>query len=277
MTELALVEDYTIPDIANVSDEDLRRLSGQQETERMPRLSINHSAENADGDDLPRGKWMVTDQDGVTVYADEVLFQPLLKRFSFSVWDNDENRFSTQTIQAPSMNSIFYDSVGGEKCGKLPKPEIEKLKKGSAEAVAQASIKCNQIFYGLATIKKGVNEKGKKAKCENVPCIWYAKGMSFMPVADYFKVIDKQKRTMCKTLVALGKPERHANGTNVYYSAGELTTDGDAPFGTLEQATFGEFAKMINGFNQKIMAEYHKKTNHGKDIDLAQELEDDAA
>lgn len=273
-------DDQGVLAFEDMTPEDIRKLAGgQEDREGLPRLSINHSAEAEDGTSLPRGKWMIRDpeQDGKTIFADDVIVQFLVKRFSYAVWDNDENKFSVQTVHTSSMNEIFYDSAGGYKCGKLSKPEIEALPKKSAEAVAQAAIKCNQILYGIATIKKGVDTEGKKATCEDVPFVWYAKGMSFMPVADYLKVLQKQKKDFYTVKTSLGAPERVAKGKNVFYHANQPTTEGPADFGQKELDTMQTFNKISDGFTQRVMTDFHKNTNEGKDVDLAAELEEAAA
>ena len=273
-------EDQGMLPFEEMSEADIRKLAGgHDQNGGLTRLSINHAAEAEDGTALPRGKWMIQDpeQDGKTIFADEVIVQLLAKRFSYSVWDNDENKFSVQTVHTSSLNEIFYDSAGGYKCGKLSKDEIEALPKKSPEAVAQAAIKCNQILYGIATINKGVGTDGKKATCDNVPFVWYTKGMSYMPVSDYLKILKKQKKDFYNVKTVLGTPERVAKGKNVYYHASQPTTDGPADFGKKEYDTMLEFNKISDGFTQRVMADFHKNTNEGKDIDLAAELEEAAA
>ena len=98
-----------------------------------------------------------------------------------------------------------------------------------------------------------------------------------MPVADYLKILKKQKKDFYNVKTVLSTPERVAKGKNVYYHANQPTTDGPADFGKKEYDTMLEFNKISDGFTQRVMADFHKNTNEGKDIDLAAELEEAAA
>ena len=56
-----------------------------------PRLSINHSTEDDDGNQIPRGFYMIRNSEGKSIFAPKVIYRPFVRTFMYSVWDNDSN------------------------------------------------------------------------------------------------------------------------------------------------------------------------------------------
>lgn len=273
------VAETTATDVANIgtmSDLELKRLIGQDEGfQGLPRLSINHAAEDEDDTPLPRGYFGVQDPEtGQMVYSKTAIFRPFMRTYSYSVWDNDEKAFAVQSIQAKSFNEPMYDTAGTLKCGKLNKAETELLEKGSAEHTAQKNIKCNQIFYGVVTME-GKTAAGDKVTLTELPCQWYAKGASFMPIADYIKTLGKQNKVMLNIEMVLTSVKEKAGGNTYFRSA--AATHGEVEFTEENLELLGEFQDTVRGFNSNIMGKYEKSIGAASDeaIDLMADLEDD--
>lgn len=243
----------------DLSEDKLKKLIGQSgDTSTgggMPRLSINHSTEDDDGNQIPRGFYMIRNAEGQSVFSPKVTYRPFVRTFMYSVWDNDSNSFSSQTIQSRSMNDLFYDSSGGLKCGKLAPDRLKTLDEHSPEAVLQKSIKCVQVLYGLVSITEGQDATGKPATVENIPAVWYVRGSSFMRISDWIKTIEAQRKLM-PTATAELTPVKGKRGGNIYYGASAKTIS-FGKFTKDDQKQLLDFFDTINSFNNGIM-ESHK-------------------
>ena len=239
----------------DLSEDKLKKLIGQSgDTSTgggIPRLSINHSTEDDDGNQIPRGFYMIRNSEGRSVFAPKAIYRPFVRTFMYSVWDNDSNTFSSQTIQSRSMNDLFYDSAGGLKCGKLAPNILKTLDEHSPDAVLQKSIKCVQVLYGLVSITEGQDATGKPATVENIPAVWYVRGSSFMRISDWIKTIEAQRKLM-PTATAELSTVKGKRGGNIYYGANAKTV-GFGKFSKEDQAQLLQFFESINSFNNGIM------------------------
>ena len=277
-TDVALMEENMPADLSKLTDEELRKLTGQDDNPRMPRLSINHDAETEAGKTLPRGHYAINDpsQDNVKIYGKTAIIRPFFVMYQYSVWDNDERKFTKNSVMAPSFSHRFFDSVGGEKCGKMPWAQAQDLDKDSPEAIKQKGIKCNVVVYGLVSITDGKTADGKKTSCKDVPCVWYAKGSSFKGVSDFFNAQRKQNKVLIKTEAKL-ETVRQTGGGNTYYYA-EITGGNDVDLQPEDTNTMQEFMNIIKDFNSSVMEKYDRaRANEVTDIeiDLEADLADD--
>ena len=248
--------------IDDITEDNLRKLIGQSGDVSsgggLPRLSINHSTEDDDGNSIPRGFFMIKDgSSGRAIFAPKVTYRPFVRTFMYSVWDNDLNQFGSQTIQSRSMNDLFYDTSGGLKCGRLAPDRLKALDEHSPEAVLQKGIKCVQVLYGLVSIPEGQDATGNSATVKDVPCVWYVRGSSFMRISDWIKSIEAQKKLM-PTANAELSTVKGKRGGNIYYGA-NATTVGFGKFSKDDQGQLLHFFESINSFNNGIMESY--KTN----------------
>ena len=249
----------------DISEDKLKKLIGQSgDTSSgggMPRLSINHSTEDDDGNQIPRGFYMIKDSTGKSIFSPKVTYRPFVRTFMYSVWDNDSNTFGSQTIQSRSMNDLFYDSTGGLKCGKLAPSRLKLLDEHSPDAVLQKGIKCVQVLYGLVTIGEGQDATGKPATIKDLPAVWYVRGSSFMRISDWVKTIEAQRKLMptCNAELTTVKGKR---GGNIYYGANAKTIN-FGKFSKDDQEKLLTFFRSINSFNNGIMESYrtNKKLN----------------
>ena len=206
--------------------------------------------------------YMIRNAEGQSVFSPKVTYRPFVRTFMYSVWDNDSNTFSSQTIQSRSMNDLFYDSAGGLKCGKLAPNILKTLDEHSPDAVLQKSIKCVQVLYGLVSIAEGQDATGNSATIKDVPCVWYVRGSSFMRISDWIKTIEAQRKLM-PTATAELSTVKGKRGGNIYYGANAKTV-GFGKFSKEDQAQLLQFFESINSFNNGIM-ESHRTNKKLKD------------
>ena len=250
----------------DLSEDKLKKLIGQSGDTSTgggtPRLSINHSTEDDDGNQIPRGFYMIRNSEGKSIFAPKVMYRPFVRTFMYSVWDNDSNSFGSQTIQSRSMNDLFYDSTGGLKCGKLAPDVLKTLDEHSPDAVLQKGIKCVQVLYGLVSIPEGQDATGSPATIKDVPFVWYVRGSSFMRISDWIKTIEAQRKLM-PTATAELSTVKGKRGGNIYYGANAKTV-GFGKFSKEDQAQLLQFFESINSFNNGIM-ESHRTNKKLKD------------
>ena len=114
---LALPEEtaLVIPESLNEQDfENLAKLTGQDDfakEERIPRLSIEQSSDDNDGNPVPRGKYRLW-VDSSNYYMDTPVVRLFLRMFGYSVYDPSENRFANRTVLKPSLRDVFPDIQG---------------------------------------------------------------------------------------------------------------------------------------------------------------------
>ena len=112
-------------------EEALMKMSGQADVDStprvgLPRLTINYEAENDEGMPLKRGAWRIWNGSGPS-YADKVHIRPLMRTYEWSVWDQDEQKFTCKSVQRTNLSGEFPDNAGGNKCGRLTRAEEEQL------------------------------------------------------------------------------------------------------------------------------------------------------
>jgi hypothetical protein len=241
--------------IDDITEDNLRKLIGQSGDVSsgggLPRLSINHSTEDDDGNSIPRGFFMIRNSDGRSIFAPKVTYRPFVRTFMYSVWDNDLNQFGSQTIQSRSMNDLFYDTSGGLKCGRLAPDRLKALDEHSPEAVLQKGIKCVQVLYGLVTIDAGQDATGKPASVKDQESIWYVRGSSFIRISDWVKTLEAQRKLM-PTAIAELTTVKGKRGGNIYYGANAKTVK-FGKFTKDDQDLLLRFFGAINSFNNGIM------------------------
>ena len=179
MTQLATTEatDLVIPDnLDKLSVDELAIMLGQKDGmesqssgDSFARLSINHSPEDDAGNTLPRGHFALYNPDTKQkIFGKDVTMRVFVRRFMYSLWDNEQGAYSVRSTQQAKLNDLFPDNEGGFKCGKLTRKEIEDLGTESPEAAASAMVKCNQVLYGLVTIADGKTATGEEAPVPNM-------------------------------------------------------------------------------------------------------------
>ena len=280
MTQLATNEatDLVIPDnLDKLSVEEIAIMLGQKDGmesqstgDAFARLSINHSPEDDAGNTLPRGHFALYNPNTKQkVFGKDVTMRVFVRRFMYSLWDNEQGAYSVRSTQQSKLNDVFPDNEGGFKCGKLTRKEIEDLGTESPEAAASAMVKCNQVLYGLVTIADGKTATGEEAPVENIPVVFYGKGASFVPISQYFKDLDS-KNLLTWNVISKLHSVRHKNGATIYYST-NMTVSDTVDFSKDDKELLKAIATSINSYNLRVSGE-HTEASSGLGvgaIDLA--------
>ena len=280
MTQLATTEatDLVIPEnLDKLSVEEIAIMLGQKDGmesqstgDAFARLSINHSPEDDAGNTLPRGHFALYNPNTKQkVFGKDVTMRVFVRRFMYSLWDNEQGAYSVRSTQQSKLNDVFPDNEGGFKCGKLTRKEIEDLGTESPEAAASAMVKCNQVLYGLVTIADGKTATGEEAPVENIPVVFYGKGASFVPISQYFKDLDS-KNLLTWNVISKLHSVRHKNGATIYYST-NMTVSDTVDFSKDDKELLKAIATSINSYNLRVSGE-HTEASSGLGvgaIDLA--------
>jgi hypothetical protein len=247
--------------MALIGQKDLSVDSGS-EKRYLPRLAIEHNTEDEEGNTLPRGQWRVQNALGKNIHMKEIVFRPFLRRYMYSVWDQNEQNYSSMTIQAGSFGDTFLDSAGGLKCGKLSAKDLEALAHDDPARTLQAGIKCSQVIYGTVDVEG-----------EAIPHVWYARGTNFMPVSDWIKTLEKQGKLLFNTRANLTTVRQKAGGS-IFYKAGIEIKDYVEFSPKMDVPILESFMDIVNIHNTEIENKYREKRQDFEDVEVVDELDE---
>jgi hypothetical protein len=251
--------------------EELMKLSGQADEDTpktgLSRLNINYTDETDEGITLKKGVWKVY-YDGEFVYADSLDFRPLVRTYEWSVWDQDEGKFSSRSVQAPSLDYQFPDTSGGNKCGRLSKSEEEELGDSHALTLASRLATCNQVFYALITMD-GKTADGTEVKIENYPVVSYFKRSGFRPAREAIERLGRN--TLMNEVVFDLTTKRNKMGSVTYYTP-VFTQKDTVKMDDATMETMAMFLETVKASNSTIL-DQHKEAAKAKaneeEVDLA--------
>ena len=251
--------------------EELMKLSGQADEDTpktgLSRLNINYTDETDEGITLKKGVWKVY-YDGEFVYADSVDFRPLVRTYEWSVWDQDEGKFSSRSVQAPSLDYQFPDTSGGNKCGRLSKSEEEELGDSHPLTLASRLATCNQVFYALITMN-GKTADGTEVKIENYPVVSYFKRSGFRPAREAIERLGRN--TLMNEVVFDLTTKRNKMGSVTYYTP-VFTQKDTVKMDDATMETMAMFLETVKASNSTIL-DQHKEAAKAKaneeEVDLA--------
>ena len=251
--------------------EELMKLSGQADEDQpkagLNRLNINYDTDTDDGLTLKKGTWKVY-YDGEFVYADSVQFRPLVRTYEWSVWDQEEGKFSCRSVQAPSLDFQFPDTAGNNKCGRLTKSEEEQLGEDHPLTLASRLATCNQVFYALITMD-GKTADGRDVKLENYPVVTYFKRSGFRPAREAIERLGKN--TLMNEVVFDLTTKRHKMGSVTYFTP-VFTQKDTVKMDDATMETMAMFLETVKASNANIL-EQHKEAVKAKvsseEVDLA--------
>ena len=256
----------------------LMELSGQADGDSkpkmgLPRLTINYEQETDDGISLPRGAWRIWNGSGV-VYADDVQIRPLLRTFEWSVWDQEEGRFSCKAVQKNKLGGEFPDTLGGNKCGRLSKQEEEALTPDDPQVLLSRSVNCNQVIYGVMDAPNAKNAQGVSSPIEAMPFIAYFKRSGFRPVSDFIQKQLTDRKIMMQKAVINFTTEKQKNGGVVYWTP-KLSLVKEVSITDGDKELMKKFGETVVAHNESVFEDYkqaQKAMSNPADIDLEQRL-----
>ena len=257
-------------------EEALMKMSGQSEQDSgprlgLPRLTINYEAETEEGLSLKRGAWRIWNGSAV-VYADKVQFRPLMRTYEWSVWNQEEGKFSCKSVQRTGLSGEFPDTAGGNKCGRLSRQEEEQLPSDDPRVLLSRSVNCNQVIYGVLSAADATLADGTPAPVEELPFVAYFKRSGFRPVREFIdQQLTRKKILMQKAIIEMGT-DKHKNGGVVYWTP-KLSLVKEVSISDADKELIKQFAETVKGHNDSVMQEYReaaKMSMSDDDIDLSQ-------
>lgn len=260
-------------------EEALMKISGQADVDStprvgLPRLTINYEAENDEGVTLKRGAWRIWNGSG-PVYADSVHIRPLMRTYEWSVWDQDEQKFSCKSVQRTSLSGEFPDTAGGNKCGRLSRADEEQLSAVDPKdprVLLSRSVSCNQVIYGIIDAPDATSADGTPTPLESLPFMAYFKRSGFRPVREFIDTqLTRRKILMQKAVIEL-TTEKQKNGGVIYWTP-KLSLVKEVSISEDDKELIKRFADTVKGHNDSVMSEWReaaKMSMNDDDIDLAE-------
>jgi len=250
--------DNEIANINNMSDEQIKQAIGQDDGSSsgisIPRLGINRSPEDDDGNQLPVGHLFTYDSSvGQNVFGKPVTFRPFISAMQYMHYDPEKGEYVNRSIIFKNWKEEAIDILGGTRCGKVPFKERASL---TPEQLAeQRTIRCYRLLYGILSFK-GKKANGEDHEVANLPVLWRVTGTAFAPVGSALDQVNKRKKLMFTTTFSIDS-KRQKKGGNVYYTP-EISVNADAnlQMSKEDMETLTVFQDIINTENDEVVDLY---------------------
>ena len=250
--------DNEIANINNMSDEQIKQAIGQDDGSSsgisIPRLGINRSPEDDDGNQLPVGHLFTYDSSvGQNVFGKPVTFRPFISAMQYMHYDPEKGEYVNRSIIFKNWKEEAIDILGGTRCGKIPFKERSSL---TPEQLAeQRTIRCYRLLYGILSFK-GKKANGEDHEVANLPVLWRVTGTAFAPVGSALDQVNKRKKLMFTTTFSIDS-KRQKKGGNVYYTP-EISVNAEAnlEMSKEDMETLTVFQDIINTENTEIVDLY---------------------
>ena len=274
------MSDNKIVNINNMSNEQIMQAIGQDDGSSMgsniPRLAINRTPEDDDGNQLPVGHFYTYDSNiGQNVFGKPVTLRPFISAMQYMHYDAEKGEYINRSIIFKSWKEEAIDILGGTKCGKIPFKERSTLTPQQLEQ--QRTIRCYKLVYGLLSFKDGKTAQGKSHVVENLPVLYRVTGTAFSPVTSALDQLKKRKKLMFNCTFSLDS-KRQKKGGNVFYVP-EIGVNADANLQLSDDdiETLKVFQESIDTENAEVVDAYNSaktKRANGSDKVDAQIVED---
>lgn len=207
--------------LAIVSEEDAKAYFSESRSKKgsgIPRLRINSSAEDADGNiitdaagkPLGAGTFFV---DGVDIYQKEILFVPVFQYSQYTKLTK-EFKLECQTVYMDGWDTEPLDSNGGLRCGRPSSQALAQLP-ADEQAEWKKNVPASLHVFGLAFFDEGPKE--------GIPVDFRVSGGKFAVVSEALKSVKEYRRYFFKLSL---KRMTTSNGGNTYFElAMEKTKD----------------------------------------------------
>ena len=250
--------DNEIANINNMSDEQIKQAIGQDDGSSsgisIPRLGINRSPEDDDGNQLPVGHLFTYDSSvGQNVFGKPVTFRPFISAMQYMHYDPEKGEYVNRSIIFKNWKEEAIDILGGTRCGKVPFKERTSL---TPEQLAeQRTIRCYRLLYGILSFK-GKKANGEDHEVANLPVLWRVTGTAFAPVGSALDQVNKRKKLMFTTTFSIDS-KRQKKGGNVYYTP-EISVNAEAnlEMSKEDMETLTVFQDIINTENAEVVDLY---------------------
>ena len=247
-----------IANIKNMSNEQIMQAIGQDDGSgggiNIPRLGINRSPEDDDGNQLPVGHLFTYDSSvGQNVFGKPVTFRPFISAMQYMHYDPEKGEYVNRSIIFKNWKEEAIDILGGTRCGKVPFKERTSL---TPEQLAeQRTIRCYRLLYGILSFK-GKKANGEDHEVANLPVLWRVTGTAFAPVGSALDQVNKRKKLMFTTTFSIDS-KRQKKGGNVYYTP-EISVNAEAnlEMSKEDMETLTVFQDIINTENAEVVDLY---------------------
>jgi len=265
------MSDNNLTNINQMSDEQIMQAIGQDDGSsagtNIPRLSINRSPEDDDGNQLPVGHFCTYDSNvGQNVFAKPVTLRPFISAMQYMHYDADKGEYVNRSIIFKSWREEAIDILGGTKCGKIPFKERSNITPEEMER--QRTIRCYKLIYGLLSFSNGKTSQGNDHSLENIPVLYRVTGTAFSPVTSALDLLKKRKKLMFNCTFSLDT-KRQKKGGNVFYVP-EISVNADAnlQLSDTDMDTLKVFQESIDIENKEVIDLYNSaksKSANGHD------------
>ena len=274
------MSDNNLVNIKGMSDEQIMQAIGQDDGSNMgtniPRLSINRTPEDDDGNQLPVGHFYTYDSNiGQNVFGKPVTLRPFISAMQYMHYDAEKGEYINRSIIFKSWKEEAIDILGGTRCGKIPFKERSTLTPQELEQ--QRTIRCYKLVYGLLSFTNGKTAQGNAHNVENLPTLYRVTGTAFSPVSSALDQLKKRKKLMFNCTFTLNT-KRQKKGGNVFYVPEiGVNAEENLQLSDMDMETLKVFQDSINAENTEVIAGYNKAKNskaNGKDKIHAEIVED---
>ncbi len=260
------MSDNNLTNIKQMSNEQIMQVIGQDDGSstgsNIPRLAINRSPEDDDGNQLPVGHFYTYDSNvGQNVFGKPVTLRPFISAMQYMHYDADKGEYVNRSIIFKSWREEAIDILGGTKCGKIPFKERSNLTPEQLEQ--QRTIRCYKLVYGLLSFDKGKTSQGQDHSIENIPVLYRVTGTAFSPVTAALDLLKKRKKLMFNCTFSLDT-KRQKKGGNVFYVP-EISVNADAnlQLSDTDMETLKVFQESIDVENKEVIDLYNTAKSKG--------------
>jgi len=275
------MSDNNLVNIKGMSDEQIMQAIGQDDGSNMgtniPRLSINRTPEDDDGNQLPVGHFSTYDSNvGQNVYGKPITFRPFISAMQYMHYDADKGEYVNRSIIFKSWKEEAIDILGGTRCGKIPFKDRSTLTPQELER--QRTIRCYKLVYGLLSFNNGKTAQGNAHNVENLPALYRVTGTAFSPVSAALDQLKKRKKLMFNCTFTIDT-KRQKKGGNVFYVPEiSVNAEENLQLSDMDMETLKVFQDSITTENTEIIAGYNKAKNSKDNIDakIVEEVNEDS-
>ena len=275
------MSDNNLVNIKGMSDEQIMQAIGQDDGSNMgtniPRLSINRTPEDDDGNQLPVGHFSTYHSNvGQNVYGKPITFRPFISAMQYMHYDADKGEYVNRSIIFKSWKEEAIDILGGTRCGKIPFKDRSTLTPQELER--QRTIRCYKLVYGLLSFNNGKTAQGNAHNVENLPALYRVTGTAFSPVSAALDQLKKRKKLMFNCTFTIDT-KRQKKGGNVFYVPEiSVNAEENLQLSDMDMETLKVFQDSITTENTEIIAGYNKAKNSKDNIDakIVEEVNEDS-
>ena len=260
------MSDNNLTNIKQMSNEQIMQAIGQDDGSNagnnIPRLAINRTPEDDDGNQLPVGHYFTYDSNvGQNVFGKPITLRPFISAMQYMHYDADKGEYVNRSIIFKSWREEAIDILGGTKCGKIPFKERSSLTPEQLER--QRTIRCYKLVYGLLSFNKGKTSQGNDHSLENIPVLYRVTGTAFSPVTAALDLLKKRKKLMFNCTFSLDT-KRQKKGGNVFYVP-EISVNeyANLQLSDTDMETLKVFQESIDVENKEVIDLYNSAKSKG--------------